>query len=164
MIDIILSIKYTTYRIRPMILADLSEVKIIRDQCLPFIHDKVSYDLLATMEWLKTTESKYLSVIDESHTVIGYFRLTDISKDHCFVGMDLHQDHRGKGIALNTYNAVMTELKKYGICNFSLNVLSNNKHAIRLYNHIGFKEIESAIWNISEAKTIYNILMTTMEI
>ena len=147
-----------------MILADLPEVKIIRDQCLPFIHDKVSYDLSTTMDWLKTTESKYLSVIDESNTVIGYFRLTDISRDHCFVGMDLHQDHRGKGIALNTYNAVMTELKKYGIYNFSLYVLSNNEHAIRLYNHIGFKEIESAPWNISEAGIIYNISMTTMEI
>jgi len=158
------TIKNIPYRIRPMILADLSEVKIIRDQCLSFIHDKVSYDLTTTMEWLKTTESKYLSVIDESDTVIGYFRLTDISKDHCFVGMDLHQDHRGKGIALNTYNAVMTELKKYGICNFSLYVLSNNEHAIRLYNHIGFKEIESAPWNISESEIIYNVSMTTMEI
>jgi ribosomal protein S18 acetylase RimI-like enzyme len=164
MIETLFTIKHTTYKIRPMILADLPEVKIIRDQCLPFIHDKVSYDLPATMEWLKTTESKYLSVIDELNTVIGYFRLTDISKDHCFVGMDLHQDHRGKGIALNTYNAVMTELKKYGICNFSLYVLSNNEHAIRLYNHIGFKEIESAPWNISEAGIIYNISMTTMEI
>ena len=159
MIDIILSIKYTTYRIRPMILADLSEVKIIRDQCLPFIHDKVSYDLLATMEWLKTTESKYLSVIDESDTVIGYFRLTEISKDHCFVGMDLHKEYRGKQIAVNTYNAVMTELKKYGICNFSLYVLSSNEHAIRLYNHIGFKEVTRTPWDVADNVTTYNILM-----
>lgn len=159
MIETTFESKYKTYRIRPMILADLLEVKIIRDQCLPFIHDKVSYDLPATMEWLKTTESKYLSVIDESDTIIGYFRLSDISKDHCFVGMDLHQHHRGKGIALNTYNTVMTELKKYGICKFSLYVLSSNEHAIRLYNHIGFKEVERTPWKVSEEGTIYNILM-----
>jgi ribosomal protein S18 acetylase RimI-like enzyme len=159
MIEIAFTVKHTTYRIRPMILADLLEVKIVRDQCLSFIHDKVSYDLSATIKWLKTTESKYLSVIDESNTVIGYFRLTNISNDHCFVGMDLHQEYRGKGIALNTYNTVMTELKKYGICNFSLYVLSSNEHAIRLYNHIGFKEATRTLWDVSDDRTTYNILM-----
>jgi len=159
MIEIAFPIKHVTYRIRPMILADLPEVKIIRDQCLSFIHDKVSYDLPATMEWLKTTQSKYLSVIDELDTVIAYFRLTNISNDHCFVGMDLHQNHRGKQIALNTYNVVMTELKKYGICNFSLYVLSSNEHAIRLYNHIGFKEVTRTPWHVSDNGTTYNILM-----
>lgn len=160
MIETTFAIRHITYRIRPMILADLTSVKIIRDQCLTFIHDKVSYDLEATMEWLKTTKSKYLSVIDESNAVIGYFRLTDISKDHCIVGMDLHQEYRGKGIALNTYITVIEELKKYGICNFSLYVLSSNEHAIRLYNHIGFKEVERKPWNISESGIVYNILMT----
>ena len=159
MIEIAFTIKHSAYRIRPMILADLPEVKIVRDQCLSYIHDKVSYDLPATMEWLKSTQSKYLSVIDELDTVIGYFRLTNISNDHCFVGMDLHKEYRGKQIAVNTYNAVMTELKKYGICNFSLYVLSSNEHAIRLYNHIGFKEVTRTPWDVSDDKTTYNILM-----
>ena len=111
------------------------------------------------MEWLKSTQSKYLSVIDELDTVIGYFRLTNISNDHCFVGMDLHKEYRGKQIAVNTYNAVMTELKKYGICNFSLYVLSSNEHAIRLYNHIGFKEVTRTTWDVADNATTYNILM-----
>jgi ribosomal protein S18 acetylase RimI-like enzyme len=149
--------------IRPMVLSDLSSVKVVRDQCLDFIHDSKSYSLDETIKWYLDTLPHYLSVLQDTE-LIGYFRLTDITSNSCFVGMDLHQDHRGKGIALNTYNAVMTELKKYGICNFSLYVLSNNEHAIRLYNHIGFKEIESAPWNISEAEIIYNVSMTTMEI
>ena len=160
MIELMCSTKDITYRIRPMILADLSEVKIIRDQCLPFIHDKVSYDLPTTMKWFNSTNSKYLSVVDELNAVIGYFRLADISNNHCLVGMDLHQEYRGKGIALNTYNVVMAELKKYGICNFSLCVLSNNEHAIRLYSYIGFKEVKREPWYALEDGTTYSILMT----
>jgi ribosomal protein S18 acetylase RimI-like enzyme len=53
----------------------------------------------------------------------------------------------------------MTELKKYGICNFSLYVLSSNEHAIRLYNHIGFKEATRTLWDVSDDRTTYNILM-----
>jgi GNAT superfamily N-acetyltransferase len=143
MIESTFTIKQSTYKIRPMILADLPEVKIIRDQCLPFIHDKVSYDLPATMEWLKTTESKYLSVIDESGMVIGYFRLTDISKDHCFVGMDLHQDHRGKGIATKVLSELESWAKEENYKTALLETGFMQKDAIYLYQKLGYKIIEN---------------------
>jgi ribosomal protein S18 acetylase RimI-like enzyme len=132
--------KIDDIEIRPMVLNDLNDVKIIRDQCLSFIHDDKSYSLEETIIWFLKTLPHYLSIIHEDK-IIGYFRLSNITPKTCYVGMDLHHNHRGKGIALKTYNIIINELNKYGIDTFYLNVLSNNTHAIRLYEYIGFNTV-----------------------
>lgn len=126
--------------IRPMVLSDLDDVKTIRDQCLSFIHDDKSYSLEETIDWFLKTLPQYLSVVYDNN-VVGYFRLSKILFNTCYVGMDLHPNYRGKGIALKTYNAVINELVKYKFDTFYLNVLSSNTHAIRLYEYIGFNVI-----------------------
>lgn len=143
-----------------MVLSDLSDVKVVRDQCLDFIHDNKSYSLEETVEWYLTTLPHYLSILYGTE-LIGYFRLTNITSNSCYVGMDLHINYRGKGIALETYNAVIEELAKYGIDTFHLNVLSNNTHAIRLYEYIGFKTIaeEGTVMRHNNS-TVLNLLMT----
>jgi ribosomal protein S18 acetylase RimI-like enzyme len=74
--------------------------------------------------------------------------------------MDLHPEYRGKGIALKTYNIVIDELSKYGIDTFYLNVLSNNTHAIRLYEYIGFNVVSNEGSIIRNDKDIVsNLLM-----
>jgi RimJ/RimL family protein N-acetyltransferase len=146
--------------IRPMVLSDLSDVKVVRDQCLDFIHDSKSYSLDETVRWYLNTLPHYLSVLCDTE-LIGYFRLTNITSNSCYVGMDLHQDHRGKGIALETYNTVIEELTKYGIDTFHLNVLSSNTHAIRLYEYIGFNIIsEEGTIKRHNNDTVINLLMT----
>lgn len=143
-----------------MVLSDLKDVKVVRDQCLDFIHDNRSYSLGETVRWYLSTLPHYLSVLYGTE-LIGYFRLTDITSNSCYVGMDLHLDHRGKGIALSTYNTVIEELTKYGIDTFHLNVLSSNTHAIRLYEYIGFKVIsEEGIVIRHNNDTVVNLLMT----
>lgn len=126
--------------IRPMVLSDLDDVKTIRDQCLSFIHDDKSYSLEETIDWFLKTLPQYLSVVYDNN-VVGYFRLSKVLLNTCYVGMDLHPNYRGKGIALKTYNTVINELVKYKFDTFYLNVLSSNTHAIRLYEYIGFNVI-----------------------
>jgi ribosomal protein S18 acetylase RimI-like enzyme len=145
--------------IRPLVLSDLNDVKIIRDQCLVFIHDNKSYSLEETIMWFLKTLPHYLSVTYENK-VIGYFRLSNITSKTCYVGMDLHPEYRGKGIALKTYNIVIDELTKYGIDTFYLNVLSSNTHAIRLYEYIGFNVVSNEGSIIRNDKDIIlNLLM-----
>lgn len=145
--------------IRPMVLNDLNDVKIIRDQCLEFIHDNKSYSLDETINWYLSTLPHYLSILFNTK-LVGYFRLSNITSSSCYVGMDLHHDYRGNGIALKTYNTVINELSKYGINTFYLNVLSNNTHAIRLYEYIGFKILLNEGTIIRNNKsTISNLLM-----
>jgi ribosomal protein S18 acetylase RimI-like enzyme len=152
--------KLDNIEIRPLVLSDLNDVKIIRDQCLDFIHDNKSYSLDETINWYLNTLPHYLSVLYDTK-LVGYFRLTNITSNSCYVGMDLHLDYRGKGIALKTYNIVLEELSKYGIDTFYLKVLSNNTHAIRLYEYIGFKIIsnEGNIVRYNE-NNILNLLMS----
>lgn len=147
----------TNYHVRGMTLSDLPIIKTIRDQCLEYIHDNKSYDIRETINWFKMTKSKYLTVL-ENESIIGYFRLSNIKENSCHVGMDLHQHWRGKGIAIATYQLVMFELSKYGIEKFYLHVLSNNIHAIRLYTHIGFKEVNRTNIN-RNGVVIQDILM-----
>ena len=146
--------------IRPMVLSDLSSVKVVRDQCLDFIHDSKSYSLDETVKWYLGTLPHYLSILQDTE-LIGYFRLTDITSNSCYVGMDLHLNYRGRGIALRTYNTVIEELSKYGINTYHLNVLSSNIHAIRLYEYIGFKIISEEGTIVRHNKnTVLNLLMT----
>lgn len=145
--------------IRPLVLNDLNEVKVIRDQCLSFIHDDKSYSLDETIDWFLKTLPHYLSVV-YNNNVVGYFRLSKILSNTCYVGMDLHPNYRGKGIALKIYNAIISELTKYGFNTFYLNVLSSNTHAIRLYEYIGFKIISNeGDINRQNGDVVSNLLM-----
>lgn len=152
-------VKVEDIEVRPMVLSDLDDIKIIRDQCLDFIHDDKSYNLDETINWFLKTLPHYLSVI-YNNKLIGYFRLNNITPNTCYIGMDLHSNYRGKGIALKTYSAVINELNKYGFNNFYLNVLSSNTHAIRLYEYIGFKIIaDEGIIIRRNGDTVSNLLM-----
>jgi len=151
--------KIDNIEIRPMVLSDLNDVKIIRDQCLTFIHDDNSYSLNETIKWFLNNLPHYLSVI-YNNKLVGYFRLSKITSKSCYVGMDLHSNYRGKGIALKTYNIVINDLINYGINTFYLNVLNNNTHAIRLYEYIGFKIItDEGIIIRKNGDTVSNLLM-----
>jgi ribosomal protein S18 acetylase RimI-like enzyme len=151
--------KLDNIEIRPMVLSDLDDIKIIRDQCLTFIHDDKSYSLDETIKWFLNNLPHYLSIIYDDK-LVGYFRLSKITPNTCYVGMDLHSDYRGKGIALKTYNVVINDLTKYSINTFYLNVLSNNTHAIRLYEYIGFKTItDEGIIIRKNGDTVSNLLM-----
>lgn len=126
--------------VRPMAYDDIYMYKWIRDKCLPYIHDDKSYTVEETINWFLTTRPQYLTV-SKFRRVIGYFRISKLTSFTCHVGMDLDPDHRGKGIALKTYTEVINKLNKIGITYFYLSVLENNTHAIRLYQHLGFKKI-----------------------
>lgn len=138
---------------RPIVVSDALAIKSIRDECLEFIHDSKSYTLQETISWILSTDSKYLTVLIDN-TVVGYFRISNVTGTSCFVGMDLAKEYRGKGIAVSAYNLVLNELIKYGIKQFYLKVLKNNEHAIRLYSYLGFTEISDTDKDITMIKQI----------
>ncbi len=129
--------------IRPMVVSDLFRIKEIRDLCLNFLHDPRSYSFEETLDWFILKKPSYLTVYYEN-IIVGYFRLSDITRNSCFVGMDLHPNYRGRQIALRTYQYVMHDLYDIGINIFYLRVLKSNPHAIRLYSYIGFQEVKDA--------------------
>lgn len=139
--------------IRPIAVSDALTIKLVRDECLEFIHDSKSYTLEETVQWILSADSKYLIVLENS-TAVGYFRLSNVTVTSCFVGMDLAKEHRGRGIAVNVYRVVLEELSKYGIKQFYLKVLKNNTHAIRLYKYLGFIEISDTDRDITMIKQI----------
>lgn len=146
----------------PMKLEDLNRFKEIRDQCLEFIHDNKSYTYSETVKWFLGENIRYLSLYTKDK-MIGYVRL-ETTTIGCFIGMDLDPEFRGKSIAFTTYNQVIEELNKYGITIFSLRVLQNNQHAVKLYKALGF-EISSSTEGIviRDGKSIGDFFMTRKE-
>jgi RimJ/RimL family protein N-acetyltransferase len=73
---------------------------------------------------------------------IGYFRTSNYSKENrnIYVGADLHERFRGKGLAYESYSKFLPFL--FGDLNLhkiSLEVLETNIVAINLYKKLGFK-------------------------
>ena len=151
----------TNYYVLPTKLEDLEDMKVIRDQCLEYIHDNRSYPYVDMVSWFLTKNIRYLSVFSNTHdNMIGYFRLSDFKNNSCYVGMDLDENYRGKGIAVAIYNAVIDHLNNFGITDFYLRVLQSNVHAVKLYKSLGF-EILSNRENVTKrnGKTIGDFLM-----
>lgn len=133
------------YYILPCKLDDIRDMKKIRDQCLEYIHDDKSYTYSEMVTWFLTKNVRYLSIFSgNQENMIGYFRLNNFTKNSCWVGMDLAKEYRGKGIAMATYNVVMSVLNSYGINEFYLSVLQSNQKAVKLYKALGFVNLRAS--------------------
>lgn len=108
--------------------------------CEKFLHDSRIFSLEESIEWYKKNNPDYW-MIRVNGEKIGYFRLSNYSKENknIYVGADIHPNYQGRGYGYSAYVLFIPFLfDLYDLHKITLEVLSNNKGAIRLYEKIGF--------------------------
>jgi RimJ/RimL family protein N-acetyltransferase len=126
---------------RPIEFNDCAFLNEIRNECAAeYLHNSSTYPLEQTQKWFHTLDVPYYTVFNDNDK-IGYFRLSNYSKIHrnIYIGMDLHKDFRGKGLAYESYCRFIPFLiKQYNLHKISLEVLVSNQRAYNLYLKLGF--------------------------
>lgn len=127
---------------------DLRFYNEVRNDVCKWLHDPATYSYEQCCNWFKTYKDKtFIYSIDGNR--VGYFRTSNWGVDNCYVGLDLHDKYRGKGLAVNAYHDFFNFLQReYGIYRYRLEVLEKNIRAFNLYKKLGFKIIEKQNGNI----------------
>jgi len=116
----------------------LSEV---RNECAEeYLHNSTQYSFEQTQRWFYTLDVPYYIVFNDQDK-IGYFRLSNYSKSNrnIYIGMDIHKNFRGKGLAYESYCKFIPYLiETYDLHKVSLEVLGTNHRAYNLYLKLGF--------------------------
>jgi ribosomal protein S18 acetylase RimI-like enzyme len=131
--------------IKKMEIADIPFFNEVRNECRNMLHDTSYFFLEDSLEWFESNKPNYYTVFWGEER-IGYFR-TSIIKDLFFVGMDLHKNYRGKGLAKPLYNMFFKKIKHKHVY---LLVKKKNKIAYNLYKSLGFIEIIDKEINIDK--------------
>ena len=122
---------------------DLEFLNNVRNEfSIEFLHDSRIFTLEETLSWFLNNKPDYW-IIKHNKIKIGYFRLSlySIQNKNIYIGADLHPEFHGKGLAYSSYILFISFLfKKYKLNKISLEVLSTNLRAIKLYKKIGFVE------------------------
>lgn len=106
-----------------------------------FLHDSNVYSLEEAKIWFLNKNPDYYLIILNLNEKIGYFRTSNYSADNknIYIGADLHPDYIGKNLAHESYNKFIDFIfKKYNLNKISLEVLSTNQRAIKLYKKLNF--------------------------
>jgi len=122
---------------------DLEFLCEVRNDCAPdYLHTSETYTLEQTIEWFNKTSPMFY-LIKKNGNRIGYFRTSNYSEDNknIYIGADLHSDYRGKGLGYTSYAQFIPYLfNSLKLNKISLEVLSTNMNAIKLYKKLGFVE------------------------
>ena len=111
------------------------------------LHDSRVFTVEQFTEWFILTKPNWHIILNDG-VPCGYVRRKDIDNGHGLqIGIDIHPDFRQKGIATKTYQTIFNynnqadsvKMKAYSF--FQLEVLDTNTVAIKLYEKLGFKEI-----------------------
>lgn len=133
--------------IRP---AEIKDAQLISQQRnygdWKFLGDSSLYSTFETEQWLKNlprSSKRYMVDLIPGSVTIGIIRIDhiDLTSRHCFVGLDIYDDYKGKGLATPIYKTLINYL--FRDANFNtlyLYVLESNERAIHIYNKLGFKE------------------------
>jgi len=102
------------------------------------------------VKWLKNLTKKppksvaFLIYWNQKPVGVTYLYNVDYAKYTCEWGMYIYDRKlRGKGIGKQVLDESILYAKQLGMNKMSLEVLSNNQHALTLYTKTGFLEIES---------------------
>lgn len=121
---------------------DLPFLIEVRNECRDFLHDNRTFTLADCQAWFRETKPDFHLVLYDG-VAIGYLRISrhDMKSASIYVGMDLHHQFRGRGLAQQAYAAFWPILKeRYQVSTAKLEVLSHNVAAQRLYQKLGFSE------------------------
>jgi len=136
--------------IREMTKNDVPFFNEVRNECSKYLHDKSTHTLEEALNWfsLKGDKNPYF-IYELNNEKIGYFRTSKWTKDSCYIGMDIHKNFRGNGLATEAYNKFIKYIKNrhLNIKTMMLEVLETNQRAYKLYKKIGFKEIDRYAYN-----------------
>jgi len=126
---------------RPIEFNDCSFLSEVRNECAEeYLHNSTQYSLEQTQRWFYSLEIPYYIVFNDQDK-IGYFRLSNYSKSNrnICIGMDIHKNFRGKGLAYESYCKFIPYLiETYDLHKVSLEVLGTNHRAYNLYLKLGF--------------------------
>jgi RimJ/RimL family protein N-acetyltransferase len=117
----------------------------VRNASREWLHDSSAYTLPEAVEWFRRGGGAQFLVIALDDVPIGYCRVADgNSASEKMVGMDLHPDYRGRGMARPAYAALFARLRAQGITQFRLRVLTTNTRARHIYDALGFVPVAAA--------------------
>lgn len=122
---------------------DLEFLNSVRNQYAEeFLHDSRTFSIEETNKWFNETSPLYYIIQDDvSNNKIGYFRLSNYSKENknIYIGADIAPEYRGKGYAKPAYLQFMDFIfTEYELNKITLEVLHTNSIAINLYKSLGF--------------------------
>lgn len=133
-------------KLRPLTSHDLEWFHAIRNdpETYRWLHTQEAISWEDTLTWFREERPLFYvaSVGDEP---FGYFRThhVDTSKGSIEIGMDIALEYRGRGLARPAYEEFIKFLKSRLYRKFTLEVLSNNKRAIQLYEKLGFIAVDT---------------------
>jgi len=132
-------------------LIDAQDIEQVRElhnhpETLKWLSDTHFVTKMEQESWFKKissslTSRRYVVELCETKDLVGVFRLDDIDIENksAHVGLDIAIDFRRKGIALETYEAMIPFLfEELQLNRLSLITLETNHPAISLYEKLGF--------------------------
>jgi len=147
--------------VRKMIKSDVPFYNFVRNECCEFLHDPTKYTLQEAYEWFDKKKNPFY-MYELNGETIGYFRTSEWSfggdSVSCYVGMDIHKDYRGKGLATKAYEEFFEYLTKHhSVSTFNLEVLDTNTRARNLYKKLGFKEVKTIFYNKEQSSILMQL-------
>lgn len=122
----------------PLTLRDVPFFNAVRNASREWLHDPTAFTLPQSAEWFQREECQFLIILLDGLPV-GYCRVSDGNDaEEKYVGMDIHPDYRGRGLARPAYAVLLATLRAGGVKRFRLRVLKRNERARHLYDTLGF--------------------------
>ena len=90
------------------------------------------------IETLITDKNKTCLVAELGGVIVSYVGAESVLDESNIGNIVTHKEYRGKGIATELFEALLTELKAQGIKKLFLEVEHDNTPAIGLYEKLGF--------------------------
>ena len=133
----------------PFLIREPEEVTITLEQEISFIESKIKSE----------KELMLIATIDGKH--IGNCSLMSIAPykryaHRCEVAIALYQEYCGLGIGKAMMQTVLDVAKELGYEQAELEVISDNKNAIKLYENLGFKKYGTFPTNMKYADGTYS--------
>lgn len=119
---------------------DSETISRIRNQSTQYLHDDTKFSEESTKKWIKETRPDWYAILLDGE-MVGYFRLSNYSRENrnIYIGADIEESHRGKGLGHQSYLLMMANLFTTRKLNkITLEVLSTNERAYKLYKKLGF--------------------------
>lgn len=159
------------FKIRPAEPNDASKISEMRiEGDFWYLHDPNVYSESTTRKWLEnlglTSKRFIIELIDgKLKSFVGVIRVDHIDylNRNCYIGMDIHPDHRGQGYSAQLYEMILDYLFRALNMNvIYLEVLATNTRAIHIYKKLGFIKTGSFPFKILRDSKYINSLIYSL--